>query len=352
MQVLPILRERQRPGACDDDFQFLGSRRHGNGAGIETLFRDVREFEGQSRLRCQQLFFFVVAGVLLQAVVDGVKGMRVKAAQGMTAVTIATGLAAGKHIVELYRETEAASAGVSTFISITGSTLNPAPTYSGRLIETIGDSLTNGYGELGIETHPNSCGSTVNGCGYTIDTQSNYMSYAAIVARAVNADWSIVANSGWGLYRDNQKGLQNVMPNVYNEAYYAGQNAPAWDFSVKAQAVIINLGTNDLANGDPGVGYQDSFVKLVGTVRAKYGADAWIFPVTGSMIDPTGIMKLAGYINAGITALKDPKIFYVDLGTQDACGVAGTGCQYHPSLAEHERLAAKLLPIIKMKLGW
>ncbi len=287
-----------------------------------------------------------------QAVVDGVKMLRPKALQGMSSLLIATGLAPGMHTVELYRETEAASAGVTTFIGITGATLNPAPMYSGRLIETIGDSLTNGYGELGSETHPNSCGTTLNGCGYTIDTQSNYQSYAAILARDVKADWSIVANSGWGLYRDNQKGLQNVLPNVYGEAYYAGQNAPMWDFSVKAQAVIINLGTNDLANGDPGTGYQESFVKLVGQIRAKYGADAWIFPVTGSMIDSNGIKTLAAYINAGIMALKDPKVFYVDLGTQDACGAAGTGCQWHPSVAEHQRLAAKLLPVIKSKLGW
>jgi hypothetical protein len=286
-----------------------------------------------------------------QPVVDGKPGMRVKVSQGMTSVMIGTGLAAGMHTVELYRETEAFS-GVSTFMGITGATLNAPPMYSGRLIETIGDSLSNGYGELGTETHPNSCSTTVNGCGYTIDTQSNYQSYTAVMARALNADWSIVANSGWGLYRDNGNGLTNVMGNVYNETYYVGNGAPTWDFKVKAQAVVINLGTNDLAKGDPGTGYQDSMLALLKKVRMAYGPDTWIFPVTGSMIDPTAIAKLKVYINGAVTAFADPKVFYQDLGTQDACGTAGTGCQWHPSVAEHKRLADVLGPVIKQKLGW
>jgi hypothetical protein len=290
--------------------------------------------------------------VYFQPVVDGKVGTRVKAAQGMSNVLLAAKLSAGPHVVEFYRETEAANNGVSTFMGIMGGTLGTPPMYSGRLIETIGDSLTNGYGELGSETHPNFCSTTVNGCGYTIDTQSNYQSYASIVARDLNADWSIICNSGWGLYRDNGNGLQNVMPNVWDDAYFNYSNPTKWDYSVKAAAVVINLGTNDLAKGDPGVGYKDSFKKLVGQIRAKYGPDTWVFPVTGSMINSDGIKTLAGYINTGITELADPKVFYVDLGTQDACGAAGTGCQWHPSVAEHKRLASVLMPVIKMKLGW
>jgi hypothetical protein len=291
--------------------------------------------------------------VYFQPVVDGKVGTRVKAASGMSNVLVATKLAAGAHVIELYRETEAANHGVSTFIGIVGATVGTPPTYSGRLIETIGDSLTNGYGELGIEVHPNFCGApTINACTYSIETQSNYQSYAAIVARDLNADWSLICNSGWGLYRDRGNGLQNVMPNVWNESYYSQSNPPIWNFSVKADAVIINLGTNDTALGDPGIGYQNALVKFVGTLRTAYGKDTWIFPVTGSMMGSDTIKKLAVWINGAVTQLGDPKVFYVDLGTQDACGAAGTGCDYHPSVAEHKRLATVLLPAIKAKLGW
>src|SRR5258708_24643594 len=126
--------------------------------------------------------------------------------------------AAGTHTVEFYRDTEASQGGVSQLISLTGATLQPAPTYSGRLIECIGDSLSNSFGELGNETHPGCVG--VNTCDYTIDTQANYMSYIAISARDLNADWSIFANSGSRLYRDLANGTHNVMPNVDDEASY------------------------------------------------------------------------------------------------------------------------------------
>ena len=116
--------------------------------------------------------------------------------------------AAGNHTVELYRETEASQGGVTQLVGLSGATLLPAPTYSGRLIECIGDSLSNAYGVLGSEQHPNFCSTTTNGCVYSIDTQSNYQSYVAMLGRHLNADFSIVANSGWGLYRDLANGLQ------------------------------------------------------------------------------------------------------------------------------------------------
>jgi len=141
-----------------------------------------------------------------------------------------------------------------------------------------------------------------------------------------------------------------VMPNVYDEAYYSGQNAPKWDFVIKASAVVINLGGNDAAMGDPGTPYQDAMVKLIGAVRGKY-PDAWIFPVTGSMLNGAGLTAIKKYTLAAIATVNDPKVFYVDLGQQDGCNNP-TGCLWHPNLKEHQRLATVLAPVIKAKLGW
>jgi hypothetical protein len=285
--------------------------------------------------------------IYFQPIVDNVLGTRIKAAQGMSANQIPTG-APGTHTVELYRDTEAAQ-GVTTFLGISGGTLMAPPSYSGRLIETIGDSASNGYGVLGSETHPNNCSTTINACPYSVDTQADYQVYSVDLARDLNADWSIVANSGWGLFRDSNNGMQNVMGNVYDEAFYTG-NPPKWDFSVPAQAVIINLGGNDTAQGDPGVGFKDALKKLVTTVRTKY-PNAWIFPLSGPMTDNNSRMLLGNYIKMGIAELGDPKVFYVDIGTQDACNKP-TGCGWHPSVAEHKRIADLLTPVLKSKLGW
>jgi hypothetical protein len=285
---------------------------------------------------------------LYQPVIDGKPGVRIKGTQGMLNQTLMLG-GAGMHTVEFYRDTEASQGGVSQLLALSGGTLMDAPKYSGRLIECIGDSLSNAFGELGTETHPQ-C-SNANTCPYTQDTQANYTSYIAIAARSLNADWSIVANSGWGLYRDLANGTQNVMPNVYDEAIYTGGSAPKWDFGIQASAVVINLGGNDAATGDPGTPYQDAMVKLIQTVRGKY-PDAWIFPVTGSMLNGAGLAEIKKYTLAAIAALADDKkVFYVDLGQQDGCNNP-TGCLWHPNLMEHQRMASVLGPAIKGKLGW
>jgi len=285
--------------------------------------------------------------IFFQPIVDGTPGMRIKAPQGMATIQIPTG-AAGTHTVELYRDTESAQ-GTTTLLSISGGMLMAPPTYSGRLIETVGDSASNGYGVLGSETHPSNCSMTLNACPYTVDTQADYEVYSVDLARALKADWSIVANSGWGLYRDSDNGMTNVMGSVYDEAYYAG-SPPKWDFSVAAQAVIVNLGGNDTAKGDPGTGFKDALKKLVTTIRMKY-PNAWIFPLSGPMTDNTSRMLLGNYIKAGIMELGDLKVFYVDIGTQDAC-TKPTGCGWHPSVGEHQRIADLLAPVLKSKLGW
>jgi hypothetical protein len=40
----------------------------------------------------------------------------------------------------------------------------------------------------------------------------------------------------------------------------------------------------------------------------------------------------------------------LDLGTQDA--LAGTGCSWHPNVAEDARMAALLAAELKASLGW
>jgi hypothetical protein len=46
------------------------------------------------------------------------------------------------------------------------------------------------------------------------------------------------------------------------------------------------------------------------------------------------------------------KIVFIDVPPQEACAEAGTGCQWHPSVAEHQAVADVITPVIKSKLGW
>ena len=305
------------------------------------------QFSGTSvgvDLQNEDAYFF-------QAVIDGQKGARFQVAKGRATQVVATGLAAGSHTLELYREIETYY-GTSQFFGITQATLQPPPPSRGRLLEFVGDSISAGYGNLGSEPHVQEPQTNVQSpilCPFSFATESAYMSYGAVAARALSADASIIAESGWGVYRDRTGGTDEVLPKVYDRIF--GNDAtPVWDFRTKPQAVVINLGTNDFAPGDPGNAFATALGAFVDTVRGRYPA-AWIFCAVGTMLTNAEHAQALSYTQSVITARGGDagKVAVVNLGVQDT---TNTGCDWHPSAAEHQRMADVLVPVLKQKLGW
>ncbi len=288
--------------------------------------------------------------IFFQPVVDGAVGQRFGVAPGSDkTVTLANGLAAGDHVVEVYRETEGRY-GDSVFTGFPMGTLKYPPSYAGRLIELIGDSITNGYGNLGSEPHPNY--QTPQPCHYTPDTQSAYGTYGVIAARAKSADASIIAISGWGLYQGRTQGdFASVVPSVYDNAL-GMEPSSTWRFTQEPQAVVINLGSADFDSGDPGAPFVAAYLDFVRRIRSNY-QDAWIFCTIGPVSLPNdGLTKEKAYLHSVVTTRNgegDDRISWFDFGVQDA---TVTGCDWHPSAAEHKRMAETLLPQLQAKLGW
>jgi lysophospholipase L1-like esterase len=292
--------------------------------------------------------------VFFQPVIDGTVGTRFKVDQGSDqTVTLGTGLSVADHVVELYRETEGMY-GLSTFLGFTTGTVKGAPAASGRLIEVVGDSISAGYGNLGSEPHPNWVASPA--CHWTAENSSWYATYAAIAGHALNAEVSTIARSGWGMYRDNQNGTSGVLSSVYENAL-GTDSTSVWSFAPKASVVVINLGTNDWAKGDPGTPYEKAYVSFIAKVRSHY-PDAWIFLTIGSMLgDPelTQVKTRFANVIASVTAATgDKKLATFDFGTQNtgADGSVPTGCDWHPNVADHKRMAGILQQQLKDKLGW
>jgi lysophospholipase L1-like esterase len=291
--------------------------------------------------------------VFFQPVVDGQPGTRFAVPSGADqTVILASGLTDAEHSVELYRETEG-TYGKSTFLGFASGSVIGAPSASGRYIEVVGDSISAGYGNLGSEPHPNWTANPA--CHWTAENSSWYATYAAVAGRALNAEVSTVARSGWGMYRDRDGSLANVLSSVYEHAL-GTDDAVAWTYAPKASLVVINLGTNDWNNGDPGVSYETAYVSFISTVRRHY-PDAWIFLTIGSMLgDPAlGQVKthLANVVAQMTASTNDTKLVTFDMGTQDlgSDGSVPTGCDWHPNAADHLRMAGILQAQISSKLG-
>jgi hypothetical protein len=278
-----------------------------------------------------------------QPVIDGTPGTRFSVTAGTTATQVlGDALPAGDHTVELYRESEGMY-GDSVFLGFADGTLKGAPAGSGRLVEVIGDSISAGYGNLGNEVHP----PWDNTCTFSLDTESAYQAYDMKLGRALDAEVSIVARSGWGMYRDLGGSTSGNVPSVYADA--VGTNAtPVWSFTRKADAVLVNLGTNDSIPGDPGQPFEDAYVAFLKTVRGHYPA-AWIFLTIGPMTSDPMLTTMRTHLASVVSTFADPKVLTIDVPTQDA---TSTGCDYHPNVNEDQILADALAPAIRSKLGW
>lgn len=283
------------------------------------------------------------ANMQIQVVVDGAATSVIKPAAGTDTYTVASGLPAGKHTVMLYRRTESFFQPLKFGGFSPASALVPSPAPHARTIELVGDSITCGYGDEG----------TSASCPFTPDTENEYLTYGALTARALDADQVAIAWSGKGMYRDYGGGTTEQMPELWDRTIPT-EATSAWAFTgYTPDAVVINLGTNDFAKGDPGAPFVDAYVAFLAKVRGRYPG-AFVFCTTSPLLGGTEAAQHKGYVQAAIDARKakgDTRVALVDFPTQDGA-VDGLGCDYHPSLKTHAKMAAILTAAIKAQLGW
>ena len=265
----------------------------------------------------------------------------------MPTSVLASDLAEGTHVVEIYRRTEA-NQGESIFSGFdlgTGTLLAPPPAPE-RRIEIIGDSITCGYGNEGADMN----------CPFTPDTENHYLTYGAIAAREVGAELSTVAWSGKGVvcnYGDEPASCTDPLP-VYYDRTLPDRPESIWSFaSWQPHAVVINLGSNDLSTAsDPSqVEFETAYGAFLERIRAAY-PDALILCTLGPG-EGGDHAVFVGYIQNAVqarVAQGDTKVKSFMLPAPDAND--GFGCDWHPSLRTHERMAEALAAALRAELGW
>jgi lysophospholipase L1-like esterase len=247
------------------------------------------------------------------------------------------GLAHGEHVIRLEKQTESQSGG-GRFLGFRaldgGEPLPPRPRT--RRIEFIGDSYTVGYGNT----------SPVRACpGEGVhDTTDTQRAFGPLLANKLGADYRIVAWSGRGIVRNYNGAVPGeTLPVVYrrllpDDPSQLDTAAGAW----RPQLIVVNLGTNDFSTPlNAGERWKDQ-AELRADYRRRYTAFARELIakqpqakliLMGSDAFFGEVRQVAAALNAG-GARRATALRFGDLEL--------TGCDYHPSLEDHRRLAALL----------
>lgn len=213
-----------------------------------------------------------------------------------------------------------------------------------RKIEFIGDSVTCGYGV--DDEDPSHDFSTA--------TEDATKTYAYKTAEALNADYSMVAYSGYGIVSgytaDGTREETMLVPPVYECLGKNNGSAEGildlsrdWDFrNFVPDEIVINLGTNDatytLHDAEKEAEFVSLYVDFLKTIR-KDNPDARITASLGVMNDDL-YPAVEEAVKQYIAETGDKSISSLHFTPQD--GSTGYAADGHPTEATHA-LAAKTL---------
>lgn len=269
----------------------------------------------------------------------------------------AAAIPAGTHDVRIFKATEADWNGGSpvpnyvTFYGIkvlvdgtaagAASTAPPAwleqpPPLPTRKIEFLGDSITAGF---------------CNECQHTpVDPSDHREAYGATwdhqICTLLDAQCHTAAWSGLGMVK-NCCGGNTTMPTIFKQAL-ATDVSTSWTWSDwVADALVINLGTND-GGAARTVQYVETYTQLVVQASKNYGDNLHVFLACGPMSTTYCDSVHTVIANAQQQGVKAH--FLDQRGFLN--GTFGPGCCGHPGIEVDTAMAKSGAAFIKASLGW
>jgi lysophospholipase L1-like esterase len=232
-------------------------------------------------------------------------------------------LASGKHTLRVsYRVVAGSYHGDAVFQGLTldSGAQTYAPSVPAKLLEFVGDSITVG----------------------TTSSENALTAYGWLTGEQLGARHTQIAQGGACLVTtaDGCVGMED-----YFLKLNSSPTSPGWDFGrYQANAVVINLGTNDLAHGTHTTTFQPHYLHLLEEIRAEY-PNAAIFAME------TFSKRFGAQSQAAVQARNaagDAKVYYVN--TEGWLASTDFSDGTHPNDGGHRKVAARLGPIIAAKI--
>lgn len=276
---------------------------------------------------------------------NGVRS-RINTVPGLFTYNIAANLKDTIHEIEIFKITEEkyGKTQFAGFVLDKGKTLVEIPNQRTRCIEFIGNSITCGYGNEGV-----------NGGDPLPSNQNHYLTFAAIASRSFNARHIAVCKSGIGIYRNYDgpvTGSTDCMTNMYQRVFLTDP-APLYDFAKKPDLVCIDLGTNDFSTskGDSAL-YVNTYLQFIDSIQKKNN-HADILCLLGPMLSGTNLINVRNYLKHIVRTANiknNGRVRFFEMSQQT--GNLGIGVNNHPTVAQHLKNAKELISCIDTLKNW
>ncbi|MDT0347431.1 SGNH/GDSL hydrolase family protein [Streptomyces litchfieldiae] len=264
------------------------------------------------------------------------------------------GLANTEHSLRIVKRTESTwvAGRFGGFVAVQGGEILSNPPARDRQIEFIGDSYTVGYGNL---SGTRDCSSN-GGVGRNTDAD---LSFGALTAQSLGADYQINAFSGLGMVRNYNGGSPDVNYRTFYDRALLHVDGDVWEKPAgwQPQVVVVGLGINDFSTPlNPGerwatedalvADYETAYHGFLDKLRARYGRETFIVVSAASTAFADTVQRVA----QGRNQQGDDRVGYWYFG--DAA-LDHLGCDWHPSARDHRIISGLLNDYLaRLPLNW
>ena len=274
----------------------------------------------------------------LDVIVDGGEPRKLRLAKGSQTLALFAADQHGPHRVEIVNRSETWHGTASLHSFDTDGTWHAAPTLPQRKLLVLGDSIT--------------CGEAIDripGQKKSPAWWNPRASYGMLMADALRAQVQLVCYGGRGLVRTWDNRADDLNLAGYYRLAIADQQYPVpWDqTSYRADAVIVAIGTNDMAPGIPErEGYVAAYADLVRLLLRDH-PHAQLMLTEGAMLSGEKRAALAAYIAETVRRVGDPRVHAVA-----SADYPGDAVDAHPTREQHRKMADDLLPQVRRIMNW